>query len=162
MTLEEQSPSTASFVEPEKCIVVSRAQEFTLRSGRVPAPRSRNVKRVDLLHSLNCEVQRLIGEESNKKLFDDVFDIFGRRNILKVYYVFSRIFYDGPKNIFLNIYIFLPIFCLEKWLVVHGMCGCGKTQLIVDLLWERPELALAHFQRIVWSVFNYLCKNYLC
>lgn len=37
-----------------------------------------------------------------------------------------------------------------SWLIVHGMPGIGKSQLVADLLYENPEYALAHFRKILW------------
>jgi hypothetical protein len=41
------------------------------------------------------------------------------------------------------------------WLLVHGMPGVGKTQLVADVLWEKPELCFATFGRIFWSLFHW-------
>lgn len=44
----------------------------------------------------------------------------------------------------------LGILQKENWLVIRGMPGCGKSQLLVDVLWEWPELVFAHFEKIFW------------
>ncbi|KAI1726433.1 NB-ARC domain-containing protein [Ditylenchus destructor] len=37
-----------------------------------------------------------------------------------------------------------------NWLVLHGMPGVGKSQLLVDVLWEWPEIVFEQFKRIFW------------
>ncbi|KAF7640432.1 NB-ARC domain-containing protein [Meloidogyne graminicola] len=38
----------------------------------------------------------------------------------------------------------------NHWFLICGMPGCGKTNLINSLLWEKPEISLALFDKIIW------------
>lgn len=48
----------------------------------------------------------------------------------------------------INIHLYLNF--LVPWLVVHGIPGCGKSQLVSDILWYKSELSLANFKHIFW------------
>ncbi|KAI1732898.1 NB-ARC domain-containing protein [Ditylenchus destructor] len=37
-----------------------------------------------------------------------------------------------------------------NWLVLHGMPGVGKSQLLVDVLWEWPEIVFKQFEKVFW------------
>uniref|UniRef100_A0A1I8B202 NB-ARC domain-containing protein n=1 Tax=Meloidogyne hapla TaxID=6305 RepID=A0A1I8B202_MELHA len=38
----------------------------------------------------------------------------------------------------------------SQWFLIFGMPGCGKTHLLNSLLWEKPEISLALFDRVIW------------
>nr|CAD2178199.1 unnamed protein product [Meloidogyne enterolobii] len=38
----------------------------------------------------------------------------------------------------------------SNWFLIFGMPGCGKTHLLNSLLWEKPEVSLALFDRVIW------------